>query len=194
MTILSRNGLVCRTLWLAVAAAITLRAASAPNPDEIVRKSVDAIRADWAEAPKYSYVERDVEKKKHTTTQKTYRVLMIDGSPYNFVIAIDGQHLAAPEKAAEQRKLQREINRRHNESARERDKRIAKYQKEQDRDHQMLREMVSAFQFRLAGEAQVEGHDCWILDASPKPGYEPDDHEGRVLKGMQGRLWIDKAT
>jgi len=35
---------------------------------------------------------------------------------------------------------------------------------------------------------------CWILDAEPRPGYEPSDHEGRVLKGMKGRLWIDKAT
>ena len=59
---------------------------------------------------------------------------------------------------------------------------------------EMLEEMVGAFEFHLTGEAQVDGHACWVLDAEPKPGYEPSDHEGRVLKGMKGRLWIDKAT
>ena len=58
----------------------------------------------------------------------------------------------------------------------------------------MLQEMVDAFQFHLAGEAEVDGHSCWIFNAEPKPGFQPADHEGRVLKGMKGRLWIDKAT
>jgi hypothetical protein len=58
----------------------------------------------------------------------------------------------------------------------------------------MLKEMVGAFEFHLAGEAQVDGHACWVLDAEPKPEYEPTNHEGRVLKGMKGRLWIDKAS
>ena len=55
-------------------------------------------------------------------------------------------------------------------------------------------EMVDAFQFRLTGQAQVDGHSCWLLDAEPKSGYEASDREGRVLKGMKGQLWIDKAT
>jgi len=36
---------------------------------------------------------------------KTYRVLMIDGSPYSFVTAINDQPLSPEENAAEQRKL-----------------------------------------------------------------------------------------
>ncbi len=61
-------------------------------------------------------------------------------------------------------------------------------------DHEMLQEMVDAFQFHLTGEAQINGRSCWILDAEPKSGYQATNHEGRVLKGMKGRLWIDKAT
>lgn len=167
----------------------------APAPQEIVRRSVDAIKEDWAEAPKYSYVERDVESKKSSPAMsKTYRVLMIDGSPYNLVTAINDQPLSSEEKAAEQRKLQREIEKRHNESDRERRRRVAKYQKEREHDHEMLQEMVTAFNFRLGGEAQVDGRKCWVLDAVPKAGYEPENHEGRVLKGMKGKLWVDEAT
>src|ERR1700733_2148972 len=181
-----------RALLLVVAVS-TLTAA--PNPEEIVRKSVEAIKFDWAQTPKYSYLERDVESKRHTPAMaKTYRVLMIDGSPYNLVTGINDEPISAEEKAAEQKKLQREIERRQKESERERQRRIAKYERERERDHQMLQEMVDAFEFHLNGEAQVDGHACWVLNAEPKPGFEPSNHEGRVLKGMKGQLWIDKAT
>ena len=55
---------------------------------------------------------------------RTNRVLMIDGSPYNLVTAVNDQPLSPDEKAAEQRKLGREIEKRHNESDRERRHRI----------------------------------------------------------------------
>jgi hypothetical protein len=176
-------------------ASVAIHAAPNPAPEEIVRKSVEAIKADWAEAPKYSFLERDVESKRtNPRMARTYRVLMLDGSPYNLVTAINDSPLSPDEQSAEQRKMEREIARRHNESARERDRRIAKFDRERDRDHQMLAEMVSAFEFHLSGQAQVDGHDCWVLSAAPRPGFEPEDREGHVLKGMQGKMWIDKAT
>lgn len=169
--------------------------ASAPDTQSIVRRSVDAIKQDWAAAPRYSWVERDVESKRDgVRTSKTYRVLMIDGTPYNVVTAVDGQPLSAAENAIEQKKLAKEISRRHNQSERERDRRIAKYAREQQHTHAMLQEMVNAFSFHLGGQAQVDGHDCWVLEAEPKPDYDPPDREGRVLDGMKGMLWIDKAT
>src|SRR5580700_3387480 len=183
-----------RALLLVITVS-TLTAAAPPNPQEIVRKSVEAIKFDWAQTPKYSYLERDVESKRHSPAMaKTYRVLMIDGSPYNLVTAINDEPISPEEKAAEQKKLQKEIERRQKESERERQRRIAKYQRESDHDHQMLQEMVDAFEFHLNGEAQMDGHACWVLNAEPKPGFEPSNHEGRVLKGMKGQLWIDKAT
>lgn len=166
-----------------------------PTPQEIVRRSVDAIQYDWSQAPKYSYLEHDVDTKHGgSPASKTYRVLMIDGSPYDMVTAMDNHPLSGPEKAAEEKKLEKEIAHRRNESASARQRRIDKFMRANERNHQMLKEMVDAFQFRLAGETVVDGHQCWVLDATPKPTYEPLDHEGRVLKGMQGQLWIDKAT
>jgi hypothetical protein len=186
---------VGNALLLAVTAAATLLAVSPPNPQEIIRKSVTATKLDWAEAAKYSYVDRDVESKRHDPRMsKTYRVLMIDGSPYNFVTASDDRPLSPDEKLAEQRKLQRATEKRQNESERERQRRVEKYRRESEHNHEMLQEMVEAFQIQLAGEAEVDGHVCWVLDAAPKPGYDPSSHEGRVLKGMIGRLWIDKAS
>ena len=164
---------------------------AAPDAREIVRKSVEATKTDWAQSPKYSYVERDVTAKRGS---KTFRVLMIDGSPYNLVTAVDDRPLPTSERALEERKLEREVEKRQKESERERQRRVAKYNREREHDHQMLQGMVDAFQFRLSGEAQMDGHDCWILDAQPRPDYEPTNHEGRVMKGMKGRLWVDKAS
>lgn len=186
-----------RFLLSAALLAIVMTAARAatPSPEEIVRRSVDAIKEDWAEASKFTYLERDVDSKHGSPAMaRTYRVLMIDGSPYNLVTAVNDRPLSPEEKGVEQRKLEREIEKRHNESDRERRRRIAKYDRENQRDHEMLQEMVEAFRFRLTGEAQVDGHDCWVLDAESKPDYEPTDHEGHVLKGMKGQLWVDKAT
>ncbi len=56
----------------------------------------------------------------------------------------------------------------------------------------MLLAMVDAFDFQLSGEERVNGHDCRVLDARPKPSYQPKNRETKVLAGMRGRLWIDK--
>jgi len=183
-----------RALLLALVAAGSLGAAP-PDPGQIIRKSVETIQSDWVQAPGYSYIERDVESKRSAPpTAKTYKALMIDGSPYNLVTAINDQPLPARAQAEEQRKLQREIEKRSHESQHEREKRIAKYDRESAHDHEMLRAMVDAFQFKLAGETEVEGHACWVLDAAPKPAYRPATREGRILEGMKGRLWVDQRT
>lgn len=166
-----------------------------PSAVEIVSKSLKTFETDWSQEPNYSYIDREVESKRQgKATEKTYEVLMIDGSPYRRLIAVDDQPLTSGEKAEEQRRMQAEIEKRQHESEHERNKRIGKYLTQRERQQQMFREMIDAFQFHLAGEQSVDGHDCWVLDANPKPGYEPTDHEGRVLTGMKGRLWIDKNS
>jgi hypothetical protein len=169
-------------------------AAPQPDPKQIVQRSVQAIEADWNLAPGYSFQERDVESKHNATpTVKTYEVLMIDGSPYNRLTAIDDQPLSRGDQAEEERKLRAEIRKRNRESNHERDRRLAKYEKERRHDHAMLMDMVGAFDFRLVGNETVNGHDCWVLDAQPKAGYQATDRETKVLAGMRGKLWIDKS-
>jgi hypothetical protein len=56
----------------------------------------------------------------------------------------------------------------------------------------LMQQMVEAFSFTMAGEQQVDGVDCYVLDAKPNPAYQPPVQKARVLLGMRGRLWIDK--
>ena len=180
-------------LVLSIAAGCGWGAGTQPDAAEIIRNSVQKIEADWKQAPQYSFVERDVEGKRGgTPTIKTNEVLMIDGSQYDRLTAINDHPLSAAQQAEEENKLRAEILRRGRESDRERRRRVAKFLKEREQDHAMLKEMVDAFDFRPAGEATVSGHDCWIFDAVPKAGYQPKTREAKVLSGMKGRLWIDK--
>jgi hypothetical protein len=184
---------VLRFLFLPLMAGML--SAASPDPQEIIQRSVAVMKSDWEQAPGYSYLEHDVESKRHSPpTTKSFKVLMLDGSPYNLATSIGNRALSPAEQAEEQRKLQGEIEKRRQESSRERDKRVARFNRENAREHDLLTAMVDAFQFQLTGDAVVDGHLCWVLDAQPKPDYQPSGHEQRVLKGMQGRLWIDQRT
>jgi len=181
-------------LLVALAACGTAAAAQTPDVQELIRRSVKAIESDWNQAPNYTFVERDVESKKdRQPTVKIYQVLMIEGSPYNRLIAVNDQPLSQADQAVEQQKLNLETARREHESARERNKRMAKYLKERNQNSAMIKAMADAFDFQLTGEETVNGHDCWVLDAKIKPGYQPTSRETKVLTGMSGKLWIDKS-
>jgi hypothetical protein len=173
--------------------------ASAPPVSAIIQKSVAANTADWKEQPKYSHRENEIKKKIDSNGQvkveqiKTYEVMMIEGSPYYRVVAINNEPLSQAQEQQEQAKLNREILLRQNESKKDRKARLAKYQSERSEEHLLLQEMVSAFRFKLAGEEERNGVDCYVLDASPNPDYQPSSEKTKVLTGMQGRLWIDKT-
>lgn len=149
------------------------------SPDEIVRESVKANDRDWAAAPRYDFTEQDTITKGGHTTRKKYRVLMIDGSTYN---------VPAGEQNVEQ-----EVLRRKRESPAVRQKRIAKYLQERRQDHELMTEMTKAFQYKLVGNETVNGHKCYVLEATPKPGYVPPNRDTKVLTGMRGKMWIDET-
>ena len=163
-----------------------------PNQaEDIVQRSVANINRDWAAAPQYDFTERDTLTHHGKRTMKTYQVLMIDGSPYNETIAENGQPLTAARAQEESRKLRQEIQRRRSEPASVRQKRVAKYQKERRQDHALMSAMVKAFDFTLKGEETVNGRRCFVLQAKPKPGYQPPSRDTQVLTGMRGQMWVD---
>ncbi len=167
-------------------------AVSTPNQaDEIVRRSVANTTSDWNAASRYDFTERDLITKNGKRTAKTYEVIMIEGSPYEKLIAVNGRRLSPAQAANEGQKLRQEITRRRGESPEERRKRVEEYEKERRQDHALLSEMVKAFDYRLVGQQTVNGRRCFVLAATPKPGYQAPSRETEVLKGMRGKMWID---
>lgn len=157
---------------------------------EIIERSVEANKGNWRAEPEYDHYER-VEENGHT---KTNHVLMILGSPYYRLIAMDGRPLDPQQDAEEEKKLQQTTIERQNESAAERKKRIAKYEQSRQRDHAMMEQLTVAFNFKLDGTGTMDGHAVYMLSATPRPGYQPPNNETKALTGMEGKMWIDKET
>ena len=165
--------------------------AAAPTANEIVQRSVVNNQADWKAAPQYAYTETDNITKHGVTTHRTYRVLMIAGSPYHKLLAINSEPLSAAGAAAENRKLQRETHRRQTQGAGARQARIAKYEQGRRQDHELMQQMIKGFQYQLLGIETMDGRQCYAIRATPKPGYRPPNRDTKVLLGMRGELWID---
>jgi hypothetical protein len=184
-----RTGLILALAW---GCGGILKAAEA---DEIMAHSVKLAEANWSEAPNYSFIRSEANSEGDAQpTRKTYEVLMIEGSPYLKMIAEEGRELSPLAAREEEHKFQREIEKRRRESPRERQKRIAKYVEERDRDHAFLSEIPLAFVFRMSNERSAANDAVWLLEGRPKPGYTPSTREGKVLAGMNVKFWIDKAT
>lgn len=176
-------------LFFALLAPVSLWG-QAPDIREIIEKSVVANHRNFEAAPDFNYKERDRTPK----GSKTYQVTIIDGTPYNRLIAVNGRPLSPDQSAAEQKKQEQVAAKRRAESADERQARIAKYEKERERDNQMMAQLTKAFDFTLAGQHKVRGFSVWALKATPRPGYRPPNMQCQVLPGMQGELWIDQKT
>jgi hypothetical protein len=159
--------------------------------ETIIQRSVEANAVDWKAAPDYDYIERDRQPGGGT---KTYEELMILGSPYGRLVAVNGKPLSSEQQAGEQQKLDTTVVERQKESQQERRQRIAKYEKEREGDDLMMEQLTKALDFKLVGEQRLGAQDVYVLKATPRPGYEPPNAEAKVLTGMEGKLWIDKQT
>ena len=160
------------------------------NVSAIIQKSVEANNRDWDADPQFSYSETDREK----GGTKTYEVTMLYGTPYNRLVAINGRKLTGDKAQAEQKKYDDESAKRRAETPDKRSARIEKYQVERKRDHTMLAQLTEAFTFTPAGEQTLGGHRVYVLKAHPRKGYHPPNRDSEVLPGMEGTLWVDKAS
>jgi hypothetical protein len=161
-----------------------------PDVRAIIAKSVQANQRDFNAAPRYNNKERD----RTAEGTKLYQITMIDGTPYRRLLAINGNPLSPARQAEELRKERQAAAEREAESAEQRRARIAKYQKERTRDHNLIEQLTEAFKFEFVGEARLRGFDVYVVKATPRPGYHPPNIDCQVLPGMQGELWIDKNT
>jgi len=174
-----------------IASAVAL-GAQKPDVQAIIQKSVEANRADFEAAPNFNYKERD--RSDDGEGSKTYQVTMIEGTPYQRLIEINGEPISAAQKADEMKKQEQAVAQRRAESPDQRKKRLADYEKGRRRDHEMMQQLTKAFDFKLTGTRKLRGFTVWHFKATPRAGYKPPTMNAQVLPGMQGQLWIDQKT
>ena len=120
------------------------------------------------------------------TGARPYEDMMILGSPYQRLVAINGKPLTPEQAAAEKQKLEDTTSERKNESPEEKSERIAKYEKDRRRNHLLMEQMVKAFSFKVVGDTKLDGHKVYVLKATPRRDYRPPNMETEALTGMEG--------
>lgn len=147
----------------------------------------------------YTYIERQEEHKLDAhgavakTEIRTLEVLEIYGEEVEKLIAKDDKPLSDEDAKKEDEKVQKIIDKRKNESDDARRKRLEKEEKSREEDRKFVLEIADAFDFRLVGSETIDGHDAWVLEGEPHPGYQPKHRDARMLSKFHGRVWIDKA-
>ncbi len=170
----------------------------AQDAREIVRRSVELDRKNLEAARQYAYLERQLERqldgsgKVKQQTLRTFDVTLQDGSPYRRLVARNDQPIAAAEQQWEQEKLARSIEERRHETAEQRARRIAEWERKRQKQREPLRELADAFNFQIAGETTFNGEIAWIIDATPRPGYKPKTTATSFLPKMKARFWVAK--
>jgi len=171
-------------------ASRSARAQQQQEAGKIVEQSLETIKRDWAAEPRFDCSERDTDK----NGIRTFQDIMLYGSQYQKLIAVSDKPLDARQQAEQQRKYEHAVSERRVESKSQRRSRIGKYEAERKHATNLFLELSKAFTFTLAGTGKVNGHDVYVLNAEPRKGYRPPSMDTRVLTGMRGKLWIDRAS
>ncbi len=185
-------------------AAIDLKPDSTGTvPQEQIRELLRRVAEKDLENDKrlrdYTYIEREEEhrldgngkvKKVESTTSE---VLVIYGEQVERKIAKDDKPLSADEAKKEEERIQKITDKRKNESDSDRRKRLEKEEKEREEDRKFVLEIADAYNFRLVGSELLDGRDTWVLDADPRPGYQPKRREAKVLPKLK-RTTLDRQV
>ena len=178
------------TLAFASVLASVLGLAQELSPTEIIQRSCEVNQKDWDAAADYDYfqLERDGEK------SKTNHVMMLEGSRYSRLVAVDEKPLSPEDEAKEQQRYETEAAKRQRESVKEREERIGQYNKERDQGRAMMGELTKALDFTLSGKQDLGSHGVYVFKGTPRADYHPPNKQAKALSGMQGTLWVDAVN
>jgi hypothetical protein len=186
--------------FFAVAVCFTLPLI-AQDAREIIRRAVDLDHKNAEIARNYTYLQRQETRQldgsgrdKKPPDIRTYDITLLEGSPYRRLVARNDQPLSSQEKEAEQFKLKSSIELRRKETPEQKERRIAEWKRKQEKQREPLKELPDAFDFRLVGEASLNGGDTYVIDATPKPGYKPKSTSTIFFPKVKARFWIAKAN
>ena len=168
----------------------------APDPLNIVRRSVERDWTDFETRKNYTYQERSEFRQyaRDGTVAKirseTDEILILGGRPYERLTARNDKPLSTREERREQAKLDSELAKRQHESPAEQ----ARYQKERTEERAFIREIPDAFTFRLVKTDTVSNHPAWIIEARPKPGYRAVHSRAKDFAKVRATIWIEQDS
>jgi hypothetical protein len=137
----------------------------------------------------YAYDKRSIteeldEKGRATkTTEKHYKVILVNGLPFPRLVRIQGRELTAKELEKEN---QRET------AFRERVTRIDFKKKAKRREALATPDLVNRFTFNVTKREMIEGRPTLTVTFAPKPGAPEKSIEDKIYKHVFGTIWVDE--
>jgi hypothetical protein len=168
------------------------------DPQEIMRRAVQKDIFNWEEAKDYTYLERaqqdtlDGNGQVKSSKSETNEILVLYGEPFERLVAKDDKPLSEKEKKRQDDEFEKETRKRENETPQERQKRLQKYEKEREDGRAFVREILDAYTFTLEGIEMLNGRNTWVIDGTPRPGFEGKRRESKMLPKIKPRFWIDQ--
>jgi hypothetical protein len=147
----------------------------------------------------YTYIQREEEHRldgkgqTKSTETRTFEIMVLYEEPVRKLIAKDDQPLSERDAHKEDEKIQKIIDKRKNESDEDRRKRLQKQEKDLEEGRAFVKEIADAYDFRMAGTEELEGRSTYVIDAEPRPGYQPHMKNAKFLPKFRFRAWVDKA-
>jgi len=163
----------------------------------LFRQVADADLKNDKQQRDYTYLERkemhtlDGKGRAKSTESKTYEVMELYGSQVRRLVAKDDRALSGDAARKEEEKFHKTVARQASEN--DRQKREEKSEKQREEDRQFVREVADAYNFHLARIESLDGRETYVIDAEPRPGYQPHLRDAKFLPKFRFRAWIDKS-
>jgi len=180
-------------------ACCALSLAAADDPKEIIRRALQRNAHNDEISRQYTYLQRNdirtldgAGNLKHRDLQ-TFDITLLEGSPYHRLTARDDKPLPPQEETRQREQLKKSIEQRRSETPAQRQQRIADWERKRNRERENLREVPDAFNFRLAGEEQIDGVPVWVIEGTPRAGFKPKSREAAYFPKIKDRIWVAKS-
>jgi len=195
--------LFCSSLFPQKGAAVPDLATTAPfSQDQIrdlIRQAAEKDIENDRKQRDYTYIQREEEHKLDgkdqikSTESRTYEIMVLYEEPVRKLIAKDDKPLRDSDARKEDEKVQKIIEKRKNESEGERRKRLEKLDKDREDGRRFVTEIADAYNFHFAGKQNLDGRETLVIDAEPRPAYEPHMKDARFLPKFRFRVWLDQT-
>jgi hypothetical protein len=164
---------------------------------EVIREAAKRERANEEKVKNYTWIER-VEKRNlnsdgsiKSTEIRTHEFMVIYGELVRRLVSVNDKPISEKEKAKQDEKIEKLIRERENETSEQKQKRIARYDKEQADAREFVEEVTDAYNLTVLPSEQIAGHNAYVLDAVPKPGYQPRHKQAKILPKFRFRVWLN---
>jgi hypothetical protein len=148
------------------------------------RKAVEQ----YAYREQVTHRELNIDGKVLRTNTETWEIIGLEGSSYRRLTARNDQPLSAKEQKREDERMRAEAGRRRSETPDQRRKRLLSVD---DHYHMPYDKLAEVFDLKYAGEREFGGRALQIVEADPKPSFEPKTEDERESRNYHFVLWLD---